>query len=465
MDNNVRLKDVLQKGVTGMSGSQTADKQHSTTTQDQNFKIDDFIIDNQPAAPNKATAPEIAPSGTMHSISGKITVSGGAGGLTIQKIDDGSNLAQEEPSPQEIIKQEKPATMQRPQDVLRQWSKFSQLQQGSIGVMNQKLQETAAFIEQGTQGINQKFKELATNATLQGEQVQNMAEISGSLLINGEKISLPDSLTLITKAIDDATNKILFVSKKAMSMVYGLEDAKNNLGATTNFIKKIQKITKQTNLLALNATIEAARAGEAGKGFEVVAEEVRELSKEIAKLAIEMSSKITEVVDSVDHSYSILTEVATVDMSDNIMVKEKIDLIMESIITQSKNVATIMQQTAENSRQTSNSISGLTMEMQFSDRAAQYIGNIMSVLNIMMNETNLHNNNAIMSLGIKMSSAEVDAALMDKILASLTLSQIKRDFIKFLINQGYIPNAAAVGHKEFDEPSGKAKADDDIELF
>lgn len=103
-----------------------------------------------------------------------------------------------------------------------------------------------------------------------------------------EEHSLAHSLQLINKAMDDATSKILFVSKEAMSMVYGLEEAKHNLDSTENFITQINKITKQTNLLALNATIEAARAGEAGKGFEVVAG-ISQLSKEIAILSMEMS--------------------------------------------------------------------------------------------------------------------------------------------------------------------------------
>lgn len=63
-------------------------------------------------------------------------------------------------------------------------------------------------------------------------------------------------------------------------------------------------------------------------------------------------------------------------MSDNIMVKEKIDCIMESIMEQSKNISVIMQESADNAKNTSNAISSLTIEMQFSDKASQYINNM-----------------------------------------------------------------------------------------
>jgi methyl-accepting chemotaxis protein len=360
-----------------------------------------------------------------------------------------------------------PLTNELPHDpdhVLQEWSKFSQLQLGAMDLMNCELKSTATSIEEGTLGINSKFKELAENARAQGEKVQELADMSTSLVIDGKKVSLAESLNIINQAIDDATGKILFVSKESMAMVYTLEDAKNNLNVTEEFIQKIHKITKQTNLLALNATIESARAGEAGKGFVVVANEVRALSKEIAALSNDMKEKIGEVSASVTASYTKLHQVATVDMSDNIMIKEQIDDIMKSIIEQSNNLAEIMHANAENARKTSQSISGLTVEMQFSDRASQYISNIINILKIVMEETQRHKTNAVKSLDLQISNQDVDSALVDKMLSSLSLSQIKKQFVKYLISEGYITSGESVGHKEFDG-NNDGKESDGIELF
>jgi methyl-accepting chemotaxis protein len=225
----------------------------------------------------------------------------------------------------------------------------------------------------------------------------------------------------------------------------------------------VQKITKQTNLLALNATIEAKRAGDAGKGFEVVANEVRSLSKEISGLSEEMGSKIGEVVKSVSDSFGTLTEVATVDMSDNILIKEKIDLIMKSILKQSDEIGAVLNKNVAFSKQTSANISSMTMDMQFSDKASQYINNIVGVIATIANETKSHQNAGCKSLGIEASKSDIEKDDIKKMIANLTLSQLKNDFIQHFIKHGYITSASDIGKEDL--AANSTSSDYDIELF
>ena len=85
---------------------------------------------------------------------------------------------------------------------------------------------------------------------------------------------------------------------------------KTKLKKTSEYIQKINDITKQLDkieknqkILALNASIEAARAGEAGKGFAIVATNVSALATDFGNNNREIKDelqKLNEVIAAIE---------------------------------------------------------------------------------------------------------------------------------------------------------------------
>ena len=94
-----------------------------------------------------------------------------------------------------------------------------------------------------------------------------------------------------------------------------LANLQEQAGEITKITSTIKEIAAQTNLLSLNAAIEAARAGEHGLGFNVVATEVRNLSRLVERAVIEvrsntdgMNKELVSIVDGVSRSSADIQE-------------------------------------------------------------------------------------------------------------------------------------------------------------
>ncbi|MDX1950387.1 MAG: methyl-accepting chemotaxis protein [Rickettsiales bacterium] len=330
----------------------------------------------------------------------------------------------------------------------------------SIDLTIAKLKELSSIVEVSAKQINEKFVFLAENSMQQSKTVETVIERSETLFVDNEKIKMSSFFELFNSAFSSAVEKIMFVSQKSMYMVYSLDDAMKSIKDIQSFNGKIQAINKQTNLLSLNATIESARAGEAGKGFAVVADEVRHVSKEINKLSDEMNNKISVVTNSVSNGYNILNEVATTDMSENISVKKTLDGLMGALMNQTGEFAKILAGTAENSREISNSISGMVMQMQFQDKVSQYIGFICQMLEtvkamiISFGKFYLDEKDDL-SLNLYKNNKDVCEDIKNK----LVLSELKSSYDVIVSSYGV--------HMEqnLPKPSSSVKKDDDIELF
>jgi methyl-accepting chemotaxis protein len=137
-------------------------------------------------------------------------------------------------------------------------------------------------------------------------------------------------------------------------------------------VGQVRTISKQTNMLAFNAAIEAARAGQFGKGFAAVASEVKELSRDSDKAALDIQDGILRLQEAISASMETIVhkrldaerkgfEVITASMSE---LSEN----LERIMSHQRNVLVKIQEASE---MIANPIMALIGSIQFQDITRQ----------------------------------------------------------------------------------------------
>lgn len=117
-----------------------------------------------------------------------------------------------------------------------------------------------------------------------------------------------DTIRNIVKGLQEKTHTMASHSEQLAATSSEIQNqstkALEDSEKTNDITRLIKDISRQTNLLGLNASIEAARAGQLGAGFNIVAQEIRKLSKQTD----DSTTKIEGSLTNVKHNLSALQE-------------------------------------------------------------------------------------------------------------------------------------------------------------
>ncbi|WP_394126727.1 methyl-accepting chemotaxis protein [Vibrio hepatarius] len=195
--------------------------------------------------------------------------------------------------------------------------------------LTEPLDHQRSVVDESVETLNESYFELQKLAE---EQNQITSELVETLLGNKDSTNdishvLPKTEAIIRQFVDTLVN----VSEKSISAVHSIHDMSDKLDAVFKLLERVRGLSEQTNLLALNAAIEAARAGDAGRGFAVVAQEVRDLSVKAKELNDQIETEINVAQQTVKEANKTVGEMASIDMTEAIESKEKVDAMLRGV--------------------------------------------------------------------------------------------------------------------------------------
>lgn len=270
------------------------------------------------------------------------------------------------------------STENKAEEMSAKITELSDLTKGEMSALKDSIEQVNTLVLDAVSGLGSSFTTLSHETRSQEQLIMS--------LITNMSGAEDDSGTITIKQFADETDEILNyfveniidVSKESMVMVHTIDDMVINMNEIDKLLADTKTIADQTNLLALNAAIEAARAGEAGRGFAVVASEVRDLSVRSNQFNERIKAAVHRAVDDMGKAQTIISEIASKDMSIAIKSKNRVDEMLSSLSDMNLFIANKLGEVSSITESIETGVNGAVQSLQFEDitrQLCEYIAN------------------------------------------------------------------------------------------
>ncbi len=177
-----------------------------------------------------------------------------------------------------------------------------------------KIPTVCQLLAAHTDGISQETEKAAEDIVhnitdIENAVVQLSQNVKTAFAESAEiRSSGTSTVSSISESLDNMSHYIRSRATEAAQQKNKIMTIINEAASLSKLTSLVKSIASQTNLLAINAAVEAARAGSHGRGFAVVSEEVRKLSTDSEKAAIEIEDRINDLMTSIETNMSSLVD-------------------------------------------------------------------------------------------------------------------------------------------------------------
>lgn len=263
--------------------------------------------------------------------------------------------------------------------------------------------------------ILHNINDINSNINTQNDLIKKTYELTNNMLSNirqifenvkntsdcGEKLKEQSEKGLQT--LDNTKSLINELIVYIKGMIELSEKLESKINSVDEIMYIIKNLSKRIQLISLNASVEAARAGEHGYGFDVVAGEIRTLSKKSSQSAENIENIIKSITDDIKKVSNLSKKGSDViDMGDLYIrhVNDAFDNINKQIITTNDHIYSISSK-ANSLEQTLKNVGMLTNNIkESSDGVFTKVSKMSDAINDHVGMVNVLSNKSINLVGI-----------------------------------------------------------------
>jgi len=327
---------------------------------------------------------------------------------------------------------------------LRRWVSLGAVMGRVAASLRLEVDHASRDVATETETIARLFQSLAAKAALQSARAAELAAMASTVTIDGVDMALSELAAMFEGSLDDIVSKILRLTQHSMSTVSSLQEVSKNMREVERCITAVDQVNRKTGMLAINARIEAARAGLAGLAFSVISDEVHALSSSTQQLSSTMRTHVGAVARGLHDGNEALRTVATLDMSENIMAKERLNRLVLALVERSTHLGAIAQQAARDADDIAREVGQAIICLQFQDRVAQRLAQVTDTLMIVNDAVaELHADTAARAGEPSPEDTARDAAWLHALSDRYRLSEMRAAFVAQVLGGDPAPDAAA----------------------
>ena len=163
---------------------------------------------------------------------------------------------------------------------------------------------------------------------------------------------------------------------------------------------------------------------------------MKQLSQATQETAHQVRERIAAVTRGVARGHAVMQQIATLDLSQNIVAKERINALLAAIATQHETFGVVLADTAAETSALASTVGEMITGLQFQDRTKQHLAQVVDTLAALRDGSAQLQEASVTALPELATGGGLDEAAIGRIIDKQTLGGMRSRLLSRLLASG-----------------------------